>query len=34
VFGLLRSMRGGIGAAIWFHAFSNVLSEILTRGYL
>lgn len=34
VFGLLRSLRGGIGAAIWFHAFSNLLSEILTRGYL
>ena len=34
VFGLLRSVRGGIGAAVWFHAFSNVLSEILTRGYL
>jgi membrane protease YdiL (CAAX protease family) len=34
VFGLLRSVRGGIGAAVWFHALSNVLSEILTRGYL
>jgi membrane protease YdiL (CAAX protease family) len=34
VFGLLRSARGGIGAGIWFHALSNVLSEILTRGYL
>jgi membrane protease YdiL (CAAX protease family) len=34
VFGLLRSVRGGIGAAVWFHAMSNVLSEILTRGYL
>jgi membrane protease YdiL (CAAX protease family) len=26
VFGLLRSVRGGIGAAVWFHALSNVLS--------
>lgn len=34
VFGLLRSARRGIGAAIWFHALSNILSEILTRGYL
>lgn len=34
VFGLVRAMRGGIGAAIWFHAMSNFLSEILSRGYL
>jgi membrane protease YdiL (CAAX protease family) len=34
VFGLLRCVRGGIGAAIWFHAFSNILSEVLTRGFL
>jgi membrane protease YdiL (CAAX protease family) len=34
VFGFLRAYRGGIGAAIWFHAMSNFLSEILSRGYL
>jgi len=34
VFGWMRARRGGVGAAIWFHAFSNVLSEILARGYL
>jgi membrane protease YdiL (CAAX protease family) len=33
-FGWLRERRGGIGAAIWFHAFCNVLSEVLARGYL
>jgi membrane protease YdiL (CAAX protease family) len=34
VFGLLRTWRGGIGAALWFHAFCNFLSELLSRGYL
>jgi membrane protease YdiL (CAAX protease family) len=34
VFGFLRVKRGGIGAAIWFHAFCNLLSEVLARGYL
>lgn len=34
LFGFLRAYRGGIGAAIWFHAMSNLFSEILTRGYL
>lgn len=34
LFGYLRARRGGIGAAIWFHAFCNVLAEILSRGYL
>jgi membrane protease YdiL (CAAX protease family) len=34
VFGWLREKRGGIGAAIWFHALSNLLSELLIRGYL
>jgi membrane protease YdiL (CAAX protease family) len=33
LFGIMRSFRGGIGAAIWFHAFSNMLSELLSRGY-
>jgi membrane protease YdiL (CAAX protease family) len=34
LFGFLREKRGGIGAAIWFHAMSNLLSEVLARGYL
>jgi membrane protease YdiL (CAAX protease family) len=34
VFGWLREKRSGIGAAIWFHALSNLLSELLIRGYL
>ncbi len=34
MFGMMRAFRGGIGAAIWFHALCNLLSEILTRGYL
>jgi membrane protease YdiL (CAAX protease family) len=34
LFGVLREKRGGIGAAVWFHALSNLLSEVLTRGYL
>ncbi|HJL49977.1 MAG TPA: MrtC family glutamic-type intramembrane protease, partial [Polyangiaceae bacterium LLY-WYZ-15_(1-7)] len=34
VFGWLRGWRGGIGAAIVFHAASNVFSELLFRGWL
>ena len=34
LFGYLREKRGGIGAAVWFHALSNLFSEVLTRGYL
>lgn len=34
VFGWLRARRGGIGAAVWFHALCNLLAEILSRGYL
>ena len=34
LFGWLRAWRGGIGAAILFHAMSNVLAEILVRGWL
>lgn len=34
LFGWMRARRGGIGAAIWFHAMCNVLAEMLTRGYL
>lgn len=34
MFGFMRAKRGGIGAAIWFHALCNVLSELLARGYL
>lgn len=33
-FGWLRAWRGGIGAAIVFHALSNLLSDILVRGWL
>jgi membrane protease YdiL (CAAX protease family) len=34
LFGWLRAWRGGIGAAILFHAMSNVLAELLVRGWL
>lgn len=34
LFGWMRARRGGIGAAVWFHAFCNVLAELLSRGYL
>lgn len=34
MFGWMRAKRGGIGAAIWFHALCNLLSEVLIRGYL
>ncbi len=34
LFGWLRARRGGIGAAVWFHAMCNILAELLTRGYL
>lgn len=34
VFGWLRAWRGGIGAAIVFHALCNVFSELLVRGWL
>ena len=34
LFGWLRSLRGGIGAAVFVHAFCNLLSDILTRGWL
>ncbi len=33
VFGLLRAARGGIGAAIVFHAACNVLADLLWRGF-
>ncbi len=33
-FAALRILRGGIGAAVWFHALCNLLSELLTRGFL
>jgi membrane protease YdiL (CAAX protease family) len=33
VFGWLRARTGGIGASVLFHAFCNVYSEILGRGY-
>lgn len=34
LFGLIRAKRGGIGAALVFHALCNLLSEVLTRGWL
>ncbi|MET0339604.1 MAG: myxosortase MrtC [Polyangiales bacterium] len=34
LFGWIRARRGGIGAAVWFHAMCNLLAELLTRGYL
>ena len=33
-FGWIAQRRGGIGAAIFVHAFSNLLSDILVRGWL
>ncbi|MFO0693102.1 MAG: MrtC family glutamic-type intramembrane protease [Polyangiales bacterium] len=32
LFGWLRARRGGIGAAVFFHAFCNVYSEVLARS--
>jgi len=34
LFGVLRAWRGGVGAAIVFHALSNVYSDLLVRGWL
>lgn len=34
LFGWLRARRGGVGAAVAMHALSNVLSDLLTRGWL
>lgn len=34
LFGWIRAWRGGIGAAIVFHALSNVLADFLVRGWL
>jgi hypothetical protein len=34
LFGWLAARRGGIGAAIFVHAFSNLLSDVLVRGWL
>jgi membrane protease YdiL (CAAX protease family) len=33
VFGWLRARTGGVGACIFFHAFCNVYSQLLGRGY-
>jgi len=33
LFGWLRSRTGGIGASVLFHAFCNVYSQLLGRGY-
>lgn len=34
LFGWLRAKRGGIGAAIAFHAACNLLGDVLARGWL
>jgi uncharacterized protein len=34
LFGCLRTWRGGIGAAIAFHALCNLFSDFLVRGWL
>lgn len=34
LFGWVRSLRGGIGAAVFVHAACNVLSDTLIRGFL
>jgi hypothetical protein len=34
VFGWLRALRGGIGAAAGFHALCNLLSDVLARSWL
>jgi membrane protease YdiL (CAAX protease family) len=34
LFGWVRARRGGVGAAIVLHAASNLLSDILVRGWL
>lgn len=34
LFGLLRARRGGIGAAIVFHALCNIYGELLYRGWV
>lgn len=34
LFGWLASLRGGIGAAVFVHAFCNLLSDLLARGWL
>ncbi|GAB4215215.1 MAG: hypothetical protein OHK0013_40580 [Sandaracinaceae bacterium] len=34
LFGWLRARRGGIGAAIVLHAASNILADVLVRGWL
>lgn len=33
LFGWLRARTGGIGAGVAFHAFCNIYSELLGRGY-
>lgn len=34
LFGLLREWRGGIGAALVYHALSNVFAEVLFQGLM
>ncbi|MGH7327213.1 MAG: myxosortase family intramembrane protease, partial [Polyangiaceae bacterium] len=33
VFGWLRARTKGVGASIFFHAFCNIFSELLGRGF-
>lgn len=33
LFGWLANLRGGIGAAVFVHAFCNLLSDVLARGW-
>jgi len=34
LFGVIRSLRSGIGAAVFFHALCNLYSDVLVRGWL
>lgn len=34
LFGWVRELRGGIGAAVFLHALSNLLSDVLVRSWL
>jgi len=34
LFGAIRTLRGGIGAAVFFHALCNLYSDVLVRGWL
>lgn len=34
LFGVIRAWRGGVGAAVFFHALCNLYSDVLVRGWL